>query len=344
MKIGLIGLKGAGKSTIFEALTLNIANENTKAEDRIGTVEVPDERVDFLSKIYNPKKTIYAKIQYYLAGNSSLNENTNKEHKIWTNVKDCDALIHVVRNFNLYGYEKPEPFKDFFSLNQDLIFYDFAVVEKRLERIELDKKRGKPISNEEVLLLHECFKHLEKGLALRKFSSLSDDKLLRGYTFVSGKPIIVLFNNDDDDDNMPANKNDNFDEDAMLIRGKLENELAQMSKTEAEDFFTEFNITELAMTRVIKQSYTTLGLISFFTVGEDEVRAWTIKKNTTAIDAAEVIHSDIKKGFIRAEVLAYKHFVEAGSYQEAKKRGTARLEGKTYIVEDGDIINFRFNI
>ena len=156
--------------------------------------------------------------------------------------------------------------------------------------------------------------------------------------------MLVLFNNEDDDDKLPDSTGLDFKEDCMVIRGKLEQELAQMSPEDASEFLTEFNITESAMDRVIKCSYELLGLVSFFTVGEDEVRAWTIKKETQAIDAAGAIHTDIKQGFIRAEVLSYENLMTAKTFQEAKKKGTVKLEGKTYEVVDGDIINFRFNV
>ena len=161
---------------------------------------------------------------------------------------------------------------------------------------------------------------------------------------MSAKPVLVLFNNMDDDDALPDIPALTSKETCMVIKAKLEQELIQMSDEEAKEFLSEFNITASAMDRVIQQSYALLGLISFFTVGEDEVRAWTIQKGTSALDAAEVIHSDIKKGFIRAEVLSYTDLIDAGTQAEARKRGTFRLEGKTYEVKDGDIINFRFNV
>ena len=168
--------------------------------------------------------------------------------------------------------------------------------------------------------------------------------LLRGFAFLSAKPVLVLFNNEDDDDQMPGEFSAEAAEEHMIIRGKLEQELAQMTDEEAAEFLAEFSIIASAMDRVLKRSYDLLGLISFFTVGEDEVRAWTIRKDTNAVDAADVIHSDIKKGFIRAELVAYDDLMDAGSHAEARKRGTVRLEGKTYKVQNGDIINFRFNV
>lgn len=344
MKLGIIGLSQSGKTTIFEALTQTITDGGHKGEARIGTIRVPDKRVDILSDMYKPKKTIYAQVQYFIPGILLHNEKKDKDSNIWTQVRDCDALIHVVRNFGGYGFETPLPLEDFCKLDQEIIFSDLVVVEKRLERIELEKKRGKKIDQEEISILNECAKNLENEIPLRRHADFLSAPLLKGYAFISAKPMLVLFNNEDENDNLPNLKELTTKENCNVIRGKLEHELAQMSNEEAKDFLSEFNITASAMDRVIHQSYELLNLISFFTVGEDEVKAWTIRKKTLAVDAAGVIHSDIKKGFIRAEVLSYNDLMDAGSYQTAKKKGTARLEGKTYEIQDGDIINFRFNI
>ncbi|MBW1940773.1 MAG: redox-regulated ATPase YchF, partial [Deltaproteobacteria bacterium] len=274
MKLGIIGLAGSGKSTIFEALTQNISELDNKGEDRIGTIQVPDNRVDVLSGMYQPKKTIYAQVEYFLPAMRG----KKKDQNIWNLVRDCDALIHVVRNFGGYASEEPAPYKDFLELDQELIIADLVVIEKRIERLELDKRRGKKVDQEEVSLLNECLKNLENETPLREFPELAFAPLLRGYAFMSAKPMLVLFNNEEDDDGFPDIKDLASREDCMVIRGKLERELAQMSEEEAEEFLSEFNITESAMDRVIRRSYDLLGLISFFTVGEDEVRAWTIKK------------------------------------------------------------------
>jgi hypothetical protein len=267
-----------------------------------------------------------------------------KDINVWTPVRDCDALIHIVRNFSGYGLEAPAPYKDFISIDQELILADLVTVEKRIERIETDKKRGKKTDQEELTLLNSCLESLGKEIPLRKITEVASAQVLKGFAFVSGKPMLVLFNNSDDDAQFPDVKDLLTREECMVIRGKLEQELSRMSTEEASVFLSEYGIKESARERVIKKSYELLGLISFFTVGEDEVRAWTIKKDTKALDAAEVIHSDIKKGFIRAEVVSFKDLMDAGNYHEARKRGTVRLEGKTYSVQDGDIINFRFNV
>ena len=341
MKIGIIGLSRSGKKTVFEALTNNVIAEGQKSESSIGTIHVPDNRVDILSDMYKPKKTIYAQVVYFLP---SMQRKKTMDQNIWSEIRDCDALIHVVRNFGGYGFETPDPYNDFFNLEQEMILADLVVVEKRLERIESEKQRHRKIDQEEFALLIECQKNLENEISLRRSPDLACANSLKGFAFVSAKPKLVLFNNEDDDDNLPDITDITSKESCMVIRGKLEQELTRMSDEDAEDFLSEFNITASAMDRVISRSYELQGLISFFTVGEDEVRAWTIKKETHAVDAAEVIHTDIKKGFIRAEVVSYENLINAGTYHEARKNGTVRLEGKTYEVQDGDIINFRFNV
>jgi ribosome-binding ATPase YchF (GTP1/OBG family) len=305
MKLGIIGLPQAGKTTVFEALTTNISGSAHKGDERISTIRVPDSRIDVLSQMYQP---------------------------------------HVIRNHTAMGFEEKTPHGDFVKMDQELILADLIVAEKRLERLEHDHKRGKTMDPKEHTLLVECRQNLEKETPLRNIAELASARRLRGFAFLSAKPMLVLFNNDDEDDRLPDVSKITRAEDCLVIRGKLEQELAQMSADDAAEFLKEFNISESAMDKVIRQSYSLLGLISFFTVGSDEVRAWSIKSGTEAVDAAEVVHSDMKKGFIRAEVLAYDDLIEAGTYADARKKGTVRLEGKNYEVQDGDIVNIRFNV
>lgn len=342
MKLGIIGLPGAGKTTVFEALTGNLSDSGRRDEPRIGTIRVPDSRVNILSDMYQPKKTIFAQVEYFLPGQAPSQKENTKGEAVWNQVRDCDALIHVIRNFGGYGLEAPTPQADHAALEQEMIITDLVSVEKRIERVGLDKQRGKKINPEELSLLRECLTILEDEKPLRVNPLVSSSPLLRGFTFLSSKPILVLFNNADDDDDTPVTVLP--PESHMPIKGKLEQEICEMTAEEAAEFLAEFNITASAKDRVIRRSYELMGRISFFTVGDDEVRAWTIRKDTEALDAAEAIHSDIKKGFIRAEVVSYDDLMAAGSYAEARKRGTVRLEGKTYRVQDGDIINFRFNV
>lgn len=341
MKLGIIGLPRAGKSTLFDALTKAVAGTEHKGEDRIATIRVPDDRVDTLSRMFKPQKTIYAQVEYFLPG---IKKDRPADSSRWTSVRDCDALLHVVRNHAAYGFEKPTPAEDFARLDQELILADLLVVEKRIERIGLDHQRGKKMDAEEQALLLKCRQCLESEMPLRKKPDLAFAPKLRGFTFLSAKPTLVLFNNEDDDDRLPDIKDMADSEACQVIRGKLEQELAQMPSEEAAEFLNEFNIPASAMDRVIRQSYQVLNLISFFTIISNEVRAWTIKTGTPALEAADVIHSDMKKGFIRAEVVSFQELIDTGSYAEAKKRGTVRLEGKAYEVQDGDIIQFRFNI
>lgn len=341
MKLGIIGLARAGKATVFEALTQRSADGGSSGGLRIGTIRVPDERIAMLHDMYRPKKTINAQVEYALPRASG---HIRKDADYIFQIRDCDALVHVVRNFSGYGFEAPTPAEDFRQLEQELILADLMVVEKRRERLELDLKRGVSVDQTEVLLLKQCCRHLEAEQPLRKYPESAEAPLLRGFAFVSGKPMLVLFNNEDEDEELPCAENITEQEECMVIRAKLEQELAQMTADEAREFLTEFNIAASAMDRVIQKSYTILGLISFFTVLNQEVRAWTVKNGTEALDAAGTVHTDMQKGFIRAEVVAYDDLMAAGSYQEAKKRGMVRLEGKTYPVQDGDIIQFRFNV
>jgi len=342
MKIGIMGLPQSGKATLFEALTESPAQPEKKAENRLATITVPEPRIDALSAMYTPKKTIYAKIEYFLPGRNAQSDKP-KDQSPWTAVRDCDALIHVVRNHNA-GLDAPTPLDDFRKLDQELIFSDLVVAEKRMERIEKDRGRPTKASPEEEAIILKVKEILENEEPLRHYPEIASDPLLRGFAFLSGRPMMVVFNNGEGDDALPELVDLAQKERCFAIRAQLEHEIAEMDAEDAQTFMEEYGITEPATHRVIRESYDLLGLMPFFTVGPDEVRAWTIRKNTVAVDAADVIHSDIKKGFIRAETIAYTDLIDAKTYAEARKRGTVRLEGKTYIVQDGDIIDFRFNV
>lgn len=339
MKLGIAGLAGAGKTTLFEALTRSASDAGHRNDDRLAVIRVPDQRVDVLTGMYKPRKTIYAQIEYCLPAGIKKNERETR----WNSIKECDALIQVVRNFQVPGDDPPTPYKDMAALDEEFVVSDYMVVEKRLERIAADQKRGKKGDAVEVSLLEQAREMLENNQPLRQNADITGSPLMRGFTFLSAKPVLVLINNDDDNQDLPGG-NPPPGIDIMVVRGKLEHEISRMPDDEAAEFLKEFEINEPATARAIKRSYETLGLISFFTVGEDEVRAWTIKKETPAVQAAGVIHSDMEKGFIRAEVVSYDDLISAGSYAEARKKGATRLEGKTYIMADGDVVTFRFNV
>ncbi|NVM20945.1 MAG: redox-regulated ATPase YchF [Desulfobacterales bacterium] len=345
MRLAIIGLPGAGKSTVFQALTRSKPEQWAHKGPRIGTVRVPDERVDKLGNLLKPKKTVYAYLEYLLPyAAKAYGRKTRGDESAWNEVRPCDSLIHVVRNFEQPGGKAPQPRDDLLKLESDMIFADLVVVEGRIERIGLDKKRGKKISDEELGLLEACLKVLESERPLRDYPELAAAPLLKGYALLSAKPVMIIFNNDEEDESLPAWQDSPGLANALVVRGKLEMELAELSAEEAEEFLAAYNIESSATDRVIRHSCNLLGLISFFTVVSDEVRCWLIPAETTALDAAGAIHSDMKNGFIRAEVLAYDDLIASGAYQQAKKEAKVRLEAKTYLVQDGDVIYFRFNV
>jgi GTP-binding protein YchF len=348
MKLAITGLPQSGKSTIFYALSGARGEDKVRkashAEHTIGTVRVTDERVGILERIYKPKKTTYAQVEYLLPTNVPPGTQTKSENLFWNQVRLGDALIHVIRNFQTPGSSPPIPESDYRRLEEEMILDDLMVSEKRLERIELDKKRGKKPDEKEEALLKSCLCHLEANRPLRLDPDLSEAPDLRGFAFLSAKPQLIIINNDDEDESLPPWKSRPETSEMLVVRGRLEMEITSMTPDEAEEFLVAYNIEKSALDRVIRSSYHALKYISFFTVINEEVRAWTIREGMTALDAAGAVHSDMKKGFIRAEVLSFENLEKYGSFQEAKKAGEVGLEGKEYAVQDGDIIQFRFNI
>ncbi len=358
MKIGLVGLANSGKTTIFNALTgLNMPTTiytTTEAEPHMGIVKVPDERVERLSEIFHSKKAIFATVQYvdYLGITRG---NLEQNRKVLDMIKDVDAILHVVRAFEDESVVHPlgsvDPLRDAETLELELILSDLDLVEKRLIRMEEARKRGKKIDESEKVVLLKCKEALEDEKPLRDVSFIEDDLLaLRHLQLISIRPEVILLNLHED--NLPQKRHGNivktlrerFNLPVIALSGKIEMEIAQLAPEESEEFLKEYDLKEPASHRLIRICYDHLGLISFITIGKDEVRAWTIRKGTTAHKAAGKIHSDMERGFIRAEVISYEDFIEVGSMSVARERGLLRLEGKDYIVQDGDIINFRFNV
>jgi GTP-binding protein YchF len=347
MKLGIAGLPQAGKSTLFAALTGARGDQaagSSHKDTKIATITVLDDRIDFLANLYQPRKIAYAKIEYLLPSMIPGASEGKSEGEFWNQIRTCDGLLHVVGNFEEPGSDPDKSEIKFQQVEDEMMLSDLGVVEKRLERIELDMKRGRKQGEAEIPLLSTCREMLEVSEPLRNAPEIATHPLLKGFTFLSAKPMLVLINNEDEDEELPAwtQKRDNLS--FMVVRGKLEMDLAAMTTEEAAEFLEVYNIRESVLDRIIRHSYRMLNRISFFTVGSDEVKAWPIPKGIPALDAAGEVHSDIRQGFIRAEVVAFDDLKAEGSFQAAKKAGLVRLEGKEYVVKDGDIINYRFNI
>jgi len=361
MKTAVIGLANSGKSTIFNALTglnLEVTNYPTlSAEPHTGVVRVPDKRVARLSEMFKPKKTTQATVEYidYLGLTKG---DMDQNRKVFDFIKDADAIVHVVRAFEdetiVHPMGSADPRRDAATVELEMIFGDLELVDKRLDRMEQGALRGKKPDEAERRLLLKCKEALESERALRDVDFTEDDqKAMRSLQFMSIKPQLVVLNVAEEEMKSPRTESAVADLRAFFsgrqvqvlsLCGKIEMEIAQLSPDEAEAFLDDLGIAEPALGKLIHLSYDLLGLISFLTAGEDEVRAWTIRKGTDAQRAAGKIHSDIERGFIRAEVVAYDDFIAHGSMAAARDKGLVRLEGKTYEVKDGDIINFRFNV
>ena len=344
MKVGLIGHRGAGKTTVFNMLTglqAQVGGYGGKEEVHLGVIKVPDARVDKLSQVFKPKKTTYAEIRFTDFPASQNDDDLKGNSNLVTQMREVDAMALVLRDFE----PDADPLRQLNDLLTEMILADLTVVENR--RARLKKEKARP---QEEALLERCATTLENEESLRNLEfSVDDENLLSGFGFLSRKPVLVLFNQPDDKAGQPlsAAYQDELKRrglDGLALAGKVEMEVAQLDESDRAAFLKEIGIQEPARERFIRASYRLLDLISFLTTGEDEVRAWTITQGTIARKAAGKIHSDIERGFIRAEVIAYDDFVVLGSEAKCKEAGKLRLEGKDYIVQDGDIIHFRFAV
>lgn len=350
MKVGIAGFPHAGKTTIFNALTGLHASVGAYADagkPNLGTIKVPDPRIDRLSAIFHPRKTTYAEIVFvdFPAPPGERAASALDTAGI-VQMRDADALVQIVRGFAdpLTG-DPPAPARDIENFRSELLLADLAVIEKRLDRLK--KEKGK--EREQDLLLR-CKHALDDERPLRQLElSTEEARSLAGFGFLSRTPLLVVVNVDEAD----AASELADDVCALLARdqlagivlsGKIEMEVAALDPTDRAAFLADLGITEPARDRFVRAAYELLDLISFLTSGEDEVRAWTIKRGTTAVKAAGKIHSDIERGFIRAEVVHYGDFISLGSDAKCREAGKLRLEGKDYVVQDGDIIHFRFNV
>jgi ribosome-binding ATPase len=358
MKLGIIGLPGTGKTTIFNALTKGHAPVGQSVSGRFdlltAVVDVPDPRVDILSEMFKPRKTIYAKVTYSdIAGlQKGMGESGGMSGLLLNQLAALDGFVHVVRAFEddnvLHVEDSLDPARDLSLLETEFLLSDLLTVERRLEKLRDGLRRGgvanKTAAEREVEIFTELHETLSNEQPLRTLQFDPETaKGLRGYGLLTLKPVLVLVNIGDDQAEIPLDYPYAWSKVANL-RGKLEMELSQLSGDDLEMFMAEYNVTELGLDRVIKLSYDLMGLQSFFTVGEDEVRAWTIPVGATAVEAAAAIHTDLAKGFIRAETIHYEELVSLGRLPQARAAGKLRQEGKTYLVHDGDVINIKFNL
>jgi ribosome-binding ATPase len=356
VKIGLIGLPKSGKTTIFNALSRSQAEVSAyggaKTEPNVAVVNVRDERVTRLSQMYNPRKTTYAKIE--LVDFAGVEKDEAKKEELFSPdlmrlVKTTDSLAVVLRNFPSDSGAAPSPLSDLETIETEILLSDQIIAENRLARIAASAKGGKtPALAAEENLLKKIMDHLNAMQPIRRLDfSADENKMLRGFQFLTQKPLFLILNSSEDNFKKDAKVGDELSKKYKLIEcsGNFEMELSRLTdQAEIQAFMEDAGIRESAADRLTLCAYETLGLISFFTVGEDEVRAWELARGSNAVDAAASIHTDLARGFIRAECFSYADLVECGSEKAVKDKGKFRMEGKDYIVADGDILSIRFNV
>jgi ribosome-binding ATPase len=362
MQVTIVGLPGSGKTTVFNALTGGHAEtggySGGRAAPNVGVVKVPDARLDRLASLYSPRKTTPADVTYVdVAVAAGATREGTVAPDVLAQIRNADALLHVTRAFDEEAADRAaDPWRDVEELDLEYVVADLTVVQKRLEKLRTSGRHGSAVEREanaqEEALLERLEPHLSDGMSLRTLILEPDDeKRLRGYRFLSQKPVLVILNVDEarlgDADRLASAGRVRYGQpgtDVAALAGKLESEIAQLSEEDARLFMDDLGIAEASRGRVIRLTYALLGLFSFFTAGEDECRAWTLHAGETAVDAAAAIHTDLARGFIRAEVVTYEDLVECGSIPEARKRGLLRAEGRTYAVRDGDVIQVLFNV
>ena len=364
--VGIIGPGKSGKTTIFNALTGSKAEGGGFASDglaaHIGVAKVPEPRLQTLVDMLQPKRVVPAEVRYIDVGASVKSLATAKGigGELLSQLSNADALINVVRAFADDSVPHPEGSldveRDIATMNIELIFSDLAIIERRLERIEDSLKGAKPPERQAILHEQETllkFKaELEKDIPIRSLSlAAGDARLLAGYQFLTAKPLLIVVNIGEEQLSETANLETELNsrhtqEKSRIIAlcGKLEMEFGQLDEPAAAEFRADFGLTESGLDRVIKQSYELLGLVSFFSTAHGEVKAWSVPHGTSAVKAAGKIHTDMERGFIRAEVISYDDLVRCGNLSEGRKHGLLKLEGKEYIVQDGDVITFLFNV
>lgn len=364
MKLGIVGLPNVGKSTLFNALTKAGAEAANypfaTIEPNVGVVNVPDERLKVLTEMSNSAKTVYTSIEFFdiagLVKGASKGEGLGNQ--FLANIREVDAIVHVVRCFDddniIHVDGSIDPLRDIENINLELIFSDLEQIEKRLQKATKQAKGDKKLLPE-IELLKRIHEVLEKGQPARVLELNDEDKkIVKNYALLSAKPVIYVANvsedevSDDGKNNKYVKRVSDFakeqGDEIVVISAEIESQIQSLEEDEREMFLEELGLSSSGLDKLIKSSYDLLGLISFLTTGPEESRAWTIKKGTKAPQAAGKIHTDIERGFIKADTISYEDLISAGSMVNAREKGLIRSEGKDYIMQDGDVVVFKFNV